>query len=45
MSIIYFALLFVQGLTQHFVGAPAALAAWHDPHNDLGDAERVDVFA
>lgn len=45
MAIIYFALLFVQGLTQHFVGAPAALAARHDPRNDLGDAERVDIFS
>lgn len=45
MALIYFALLFVQGVTQHFVGAPAALAARHDPRNDLGEAERVDVFS
>lgn len=45
MAILYFGLLFVQGLTQHFVGAPAALAARHDPRNDLGDAERVDIFS
>ena len=45
MALLYFGLMFVQGLTQHFVGAPAALAARHDPRNDLGDAERVDVFA
>lgn len=45
MAVIYFILLFVQGLTQHFVGAPASLAARHDPRNDLGEAERVDIFS
>jgi hypothetical protein len=45
MALLYFGLMFVQGLTQHFVGAPAALAARHDPRNDLGDAERVDIFS
>lgn len=45
MAILYFLLLFVQGVTQHFVGAPAALAARHDPDNDLGEAARVDVFS
>ena len=45
MALIYFVLLFVQGLTQHFVGAPAALAARHDPRNDPSEAERVDVFS
>lgn len=45
MALVYFVLLFVQGLTQHFGGAPAALAARHDPRNDLGDTERVDIFS
>lgn len=45
MALIYFGLLFVQGLTQHFIGAPAALAARHDPRNDLGAAEQVDIFS
>lgn len=45
LALLYFGLLFVQGLSQHFAGAPAALAARHDPRNDLGDAEQVDVFA
>lgn len=45
MALIYFVLLFVQGLTQHFVGAPAALAARHDPRNDPSEAARVDVFS
>ncbi len=45
MALIYFVLLFVQGLTQHFAGAPAALAARHDPRNDLGEAQRVDIFS
>lgn len=45
MALLYFGLMFVQGLTQHFVGAPAALAARHDPRNDLGDAERIDIFS
>lgn len=45
MALLYFGLMFVQGLTQHFVGAPAALAARHDPRNDLGDAERADIFS
>lgn len=45
MAIIYFAMLFVQGLIQHVAGAPAALAARHDPRNDLGEVQRVDVFS
>lgn len=45
MALIYFVLTFVQGLVQHFAGAPAALAARHDPRNDLGEVQRVDVFS
>lgn len=45
MAVIYFMILFVQGLTQHFVGAPAALAARHDPRNDAGEVQRIDVFS
>lgn len=45
MALIYFMMLFAQGLTQHFVGAPASLAAVHDPRNDPAEAERVDVFS
>ncbi|ABI77808.1 putative membrane protein [Hyphomonas neptunium ATCC 15444] len=45
MALIYFMILFVQGLTQHFVAAPASLAARHDPRNDPSEAERVDVFS
>lgn len=45
MALIYFVMLFVQGLTQHFVGAPAALAAVHDPRNDPAEAQRVDAFS
>lgn len=45
MALIYFVLAFVQGLTQHFAGAPAALAARHDPRNDLGEVQRVDAFS
>ena len=45
MGLIYFVLLFVQGLTQHFAGAPASLAARHDPRNDLAETERVDIFS
>lgn len=45
MALIYFVLAFVQGLTQHFAAAPAALAARHDPRNDLGEVQRVDAFS
>ncbi|MFN3609092.1 MAG: hypothetical protein ACK4Y9_08515 [Hyphomonas sp.] len=45
LALIYFMMLFVQGLSQHFAGAPAALAARHDPRNDPSEADRVDVFS
>lgn len=45
MGVLYFLMLFVQGIVQHVVGAPAALAARHDPRNDFGDAARVDMFS
>ncbi|MBY9066803.1 hypothetical protein K1X12_07815 [Hyphomonas sp. WL0036] len=45
MGLLYFLMFMVQGLMQHVVGAPAALAARHDPRNDLDDVERVDIFS
>lgn len=45
MGVLCFLMLFVQGIVQHVVGAPAALAARHDPRNDFGDAARVDMFS
>ncbi|PKP80455.1 MAG: hypothetical protein CVT79_14245 [Alphaproteobacteria bacterium HGW-Alphaproteobacteria-18] len=45
MAVIYFVMLFVQGLMQHVAGAPAALAALHDPRNDPADTLRVDTFS
>lgn len=45
LGLIYLLMLFVQGLTQHVIGAPAALAARHDPRNDLGEPHELDVFS
>ncbi|MFN7163177.1 MAG: hypothetical protein ACK4P2_00010 [Hyphomonas sp.] len=45
MGLLYFLMFFMQGLTQHVAGAPAALAARHDPRNDMDDAARVDSFS
>jgi len=45
MGLLYFLMFFMQGLMQHVAGAPAALAARHDPRNDMDDAERVHTFS
>lgn len=45
MGLLYFLSFFMQGLMQHVAGAPAALAARHDPRNDMDDAIRVDSFS
>jgi hypothetical protein len=45
MALVYLLLLFVQGLTQHVIAAPAALAARHDPRRDLGELDSLEVFS
>lgn len=44
MALLYFLTFFLQGLMQHVAGGPAALAARHDPRNDMDDAVRVGAF-
>lgn len=45
MALLYFLSFFMQGVMQHVAGAPAALAARHDPRNDMDDAVRVGAFS
>lgn len=44
-AIYMFLVLFLQGVVQHVVGAPAALAARHDPRGGVEDLARVDAFS
>lgn len=34
-----------EGICKHFLAAPAALAARHDPRNDMGMEQSIDVFS
>jgi hypothetical protein len=45
MGVFYFITLFLQGVTQHIVGGPAAFAARHDPKGGVEETEQLDVFS
>lgn len=45
IAIMVFVQSATEGIYRHFVAAPAALAARHDPRNDLDTAQSVDVFS
>jgi hypothetical protein len=44
MGFYMFVALFLQGLLQHVVGGPAALAVRHDPRGGVEEAEQVGAF-